>query len=293
MASIAVSRVNTQRRKKLKISFIVGQVIVFIIGVIMIYPLIWMFMSSFKESHTIFHTVNELIPRYWVLDNYINGWRGISNITFGRFFSNSAFLAVTGTVGAVMSSALVGYSFSRGQFRLRKPLFIAMLSTLMLPGQVLMIPQYLWFNMLGWVGSYMPLIVPAFFATSGFFVYLITNFISGIPKELDEAAKIDGCSFYGIFYRVILPLTVPAIITAGLFSFIWRWDDFLGPLLYVHRLSMFPASLALRMFSDPTAATDWGAVFAMSTISLLPAICIFIFFQKYLVEGISTSGLKG
>ena len=289
----AAKKVKISRSKSTNFSYLMGQVFVFAFGIIMIYPLIWMFMSSFKESHTIFHTVNELIPRTWVFDNYINGWRGISNITFGRFFANSAFLAITGTIGAVMSSALVGYSFARGQFRLRKPLFVAMLATLMLPAQVLMIPQYLWFNMLGWVGSYLPLIVPAYFAVSGFFVYLIANFISGIPKELDEAAKIDGCSFYGIFFRIILPLTVPAIITAGLFSFIWRWDDFLGPLLYVHRLPQFPASLALRMFSDPTAATDWGAVFAMSIISLAPAVAIFIFLQKYLVEGISTSGLKG
>jgi len=280
-----------QKRKLIK--QLIGQVIVFALGLVMIYPLIWMLSSSFKETSTIFHTASQLIPETIVFENFVNGWRGVSNTTFGTFFTNSFILSGLGTVGAVISSALVGYAFSRGQFVGKKILFALMLSTLMLPAQVLMVPQFLWFNTLGWIGSYNPLIVPAFFAISGFFVFLITNFINGIPKELDEAAKIDGCSFYGIFARIILPLSVPALITTSLFSFIWRWDDFMGPLIYIRRVPQFPASLALRMFADPAAATDWGAVFAMSTLSLVPAVAIFIFLQKYLVEGISTSGLKG
>jgi len=260
----------------------------------MIYPLLWMLSSSFKETGTIFATAAEIWPRYFTLQNYITGWNvGVGNTNFGVFFRNSAVIAVSATLGTVISSALVGYSFSRGNFWGKRALFVAMLSTLMLPPQILMIPQYLWFNNLGWVGTYLPLIVPFYFAVSGFFVYLITNFIDGIPRELDEAAKIDGCSFYGIFGRVIFPLTIPALITAGLFSFIWRWDDFLGPLLYLNRVAQFPASLALRMFTDPGAITDWGALFAMSVLSLLPTVLIFVFLQKYLVEGISTSGLKG
>jgi len=263
-------------------------------GFVMIYPLLWMLSSSFKETGTIFQTASELIPRYFTFENYITGWRsGVAGTNFGVFFRNSGIIAVSATIGTVLSSALVGYSFSRGNFRGKRVLFVAMLATLMLPPQILMIPQYLWFNWLGWVDTFAPLIVPFFFAVMGFFVYLITNFIDGIPRELDEAAKIDGCSFYGIFVRIIFPLSVPALITAGLFSFIWRWDDFLGPLLYLNRVSQFPASLALRMFTDPGAITDWGALFAMSTLSLVPTVLIFVFMQKYLVEGISTSGLKG
>ena len=253
-----------------------------------------MFSSSFKETGTIFSTAAELIPRYFTLENYMTGWSsGVAGTNFGIFFRNSAIIAVSATIGTVLSSALVGYSFSRGRFPGRNVLFVAMLATLMLPPQILMIPQYLWFNSLGWVDTYAPLIVPFFFAITGFFIFLIKNFIDGIPRELDEAAKIDGCSFYSIFGRVIFPLTVPALITASLFSFIWRWDDFLGPLLYLNRVARFPASLALRMFTDPGAITDWGALFAMSTLSLVPTVLIFIFFQKYLVDGISTSGLKG
>lgn len=163
----------------------------------------------------------------------------------------------------------------------------------MLPAQVLMIPQYLWYQKLGWIGTYVPLIVPYFFAIQGFFVYLMTNFIEGIPRELDEAAKIDGCSYWGIFVNIILPLMKPALVTGGIFSFMWRWDDFLSALLYVNKSSRYPVSLALKLFCDPGSSSDYGAMFAMGTLSILPAVCIFIFFQKYLVEGISTSGLKG
>ena len=168
-----------------------------------------------------------------------------------------------------------------------------MLLSMMLPAQVLMIPQYLWYQKLGWVGSYLPLIVPYFFAIQGFFVYLMTNFIDGIPKELDEAAKIDGCSYPQIFARVILPLITPALVTGGIFSFMWRWDDFLSALLYINKSSKDPVSLALKLFCDPGFSSDYGAMFAMASLTILPSVIIFIFFQKYLVEGISISGLKG
>jgi len=164
---------------------------------------------------------------------------------------------------------------------------------MMLPAQVLMIPQYLWFQKLGWVGSYKPLIIPYCFAIQGFFVYLISNFISGIPKDLDEAAKIDGCSYVSIFTKIILPLIKPALVTSSIFSFMWRWDDFLSALLYVNKSIRYPVSLALKLFCDPGSSSDYGAMFAMASLSILPSVLIFIFFQRYLVEGISTSGLKG
>jgi len=286
--------------RKKSISFYIGHVLKFTIGLIMIYPLIWMIMSSFKESATIFPTAGSLIPEVWDFSNWTRGWvqgtgariRGVP-ISFGTYFWNSARYAIVATIGVLISSVLVAYSFSRGKFLGKRLLFVLMLGTLMLPAQILMIPQFLWYHTLGWVGDYKPLIIPAFFATNGFFIFLITNFMNGIPRELDEAAKIDGCSFYGIFARIILPLSAPALITTGLFSFIWRWDDFLGPLLYIRTAGLFPASLALRMFADPAAATDWGALFAMSTLSLVPMVLIFLFMQRYLVEGISTSGLRG
>ena len=263
------------------------------IGLIMIYPLVWMVCSSFKPTSTIFQTAGSLIPEQFTLENYANGWRGIGAFTFGKFFCNSFFLVILATIGTLLSSAIVAYGFSRCNFKCKGILFAAMLVTMMLPAQVLMIPQYLWYQKLGWVGTYLPLIVPFFFATQGFFTYLMKNFIDGIPRELDEAAVIDGCSYYGVFGRIILPLMVPALITGAIFSFMWRWDDFLSALLYINSTENYPVCLALKLFCDPSSSSDYGAMFAMSPLSILPAVLIFIFFQKYLVEGISTSGLKG
>ena len=276
-----------------KISTVIYHVLVLGFGLMMIYPLIWMVMSSFKETNTIFATAGSLIPEKFTLQNYINGWKGFAKISFGVFFKNSLFISIVATIGTVISSALVAYGFARCEFKGKKLLFSAMLISMMLPAQVVMIPQYLWYQKLGWVGSYLPLIVPYFFAIQGFFVYLMINFIDGIPRELDEAAKIDGCSYYTIFSKIILPLISPALITAGIFSFMWRWDDFLSALLYVNESAKYPVSLALKLFCDPGSSSDYGAMFAMAFLSVLPAVIMFIFFQKYLVEGIATSGLKG
>ena len=274
-------------KAKKRIRDVVYHVIVFGIGILMIYPLIWMFMSSFKETKTIFQTAGSLIPNPFTLDNYINGLKGFAKVPFLVFFKNSLFISVVATIGTVISSAVVAYGFARFDFKGKKILFAAMLLSMMLPAQVLMIPQYLWYQKLGWVGTYLPLIVPYCFAIQGFFVYLIMNFINGIPTELDEAAKIDGCSYYSIFFRIIFPLVVPAL------SFMWRWEDFLSPLLYVNKSERYPISLALKLFCDPASTSDYGAMFSMSVLSILPLIIIFILLQKYLVDGIVSSGIKG
>ena len=192
---------------------IVYNICVSAIGIAMIYPLLWMVMSSFKESNTIFTTASSLIPEHFTLENYMNGWKGFGKVTFSTFFKNSLVISVIATFGTVMASSLVAYGFARFQFKGKKILFTAMLLSMMLPAQVLMIPQYLWYQKLGWVGTYLPLIVPYFFAIQGFFVYLMSNFISGIPYELDEAAKIDGCSYFGLYRYIIFPLIKPALVT--------------------------------------------------------------------------------
>jgi multiple sugar transport system permease protein len=252
-----------------------------------------MVMSSFKETNTIFTTSRNLIPVEFVLKNYVAGWKGFSRVSFATFFSNSFIISILSTIGTVTSSALVAFGFSRCKFKGKNILFTFMLASMMLPAQILMVPQYLWYNQLNWVGSYLPLIVPYCFAIQGFFVYLMKTFIDGIPKELDEAAKIDGCSYYTIFAKIIVPLIVPTLVTAAIFSFMWRWDDFLSALLYLNRTKMYPASIALKLFCDPSTSSDYGAMFAMSTLSVVPSMLIFLFFQRYLVEGISTTGIKG
>lgn len=272
---------------------IIYHVLVAIFGLIMLYPLIWMLMSSFKETDTIFRTAGTLIPEKFTFQNYLNGWKGMGGISFGRFFSNSLFITVLATIGTLLSSSCVAFGLSRCEFRGKGVLHVLMLASMMLPGQILMVPQYLWYQKLGWIGSYSPLIIPAWFATYGFFVFLFMNFIDGIPKELDEAAKMDGCSYYGTFARIILPLSTPAIITGAIFSFMWRMDDFMSALLYINDTEKYPVALALKLFSDPGSSSDYGAMFAMSVVSLIPIVLVFIIFQKYLVEGIASTGIKG
>ena len=272
---------------------IIYHVFVAIFGLIMLYPLIWMLMSSFKETDTIFRTAGTLIPEKFTFQNYLNGWKGMGGISFGRFFSNSLFITVLATIGTLLSSSCVAFGLSRCEFRGKGFLHVLMLASMMLPGQILMVPQYLWYQKLGWIGSYSPLIIPAWFATYGFFVFLFMNFIDGIPKELDEAAKMDGCSYYGTFARIILPLSTPAIITGAIFSFMWRMDDFMSALLYINDTEKYPVALALKLFSDPGSSSDYGAMFAMSVVSLIPIVLVFIIFQKYLVEGIASTGIKG
>ena len=276
-----------------KVKTVVFHVLVSIGGLIMVYPLLWMVLSSFKPTDMVLPTSGQLIPTTWTLDNYVNGWKGFMGYTFGTFFGNSFLIAFTATFGTLISSSFVAYALQRLHFRGKKLIFTLVLSTMMLPAQILMIPQFMWYRHLNWVGTYYPMILPYFFAIQGFFVYLIMNFIGGIPKDLDESAKIDGCSYYGTYFRIILPLIVPALVTSAIFSFIWRWDDYLSALLYVNRAYMRPVSLALQLFSDPSSGSDIGSTLAMSTLSIIPATIIFLIFQKSLVEGIATTGIKG
>lgn len=283
-----------KRRKKIAstIQGIIFHIIVIAIGFVMIYPLLWMLSSSFKGQSEIWTSVSSLIPEEITTENYRSGWKGFAGISFTTFFKNSLFVAVISTIASVFSSAVVAYGFARINFIGKRVWFALMLATMMLPVQVQIIPQYIVFSKLGWVNTYIPLILPHFFATP-FFVFMMVQFIRGIPIELEEAAQIDGCSRVGIFFRIILPLLKPALGTAAIFSFYWNWDDFLTPLIYLNDPEKYTASVALRSFADPSSVTNWGAVFAMGILALVPVFALFIVFQRYLVEGISTTGLKG
>lgn len=280
-----------QLRKKA--NTVLYHICICLLGFAMIYPLLWMFSSSFKQSSTIYQTLTQLIPENPTLENYINGWKGFSHTTFGVFIKNTLFVTVIATIGAIISSLMVAYSLSRLRFRLRKPLFALVVLTMMLPEQIMMIPQYLWYNQLGWVNTYLPLIIPHFFAVSGFFTYVFMNFIDGIPHELDEAASLDGCSKFTLFSRIIVPLTKPAIATVAILSFINRWNDYMSPLLYIKKTQNYTISIALKLYLDSTSSSDYGAMFAMAVISLIPLFIIFISMNKYLVDGVATSGIKG
>lgn len=265
---------------------------ILLFGFFMFYPVMWLIASSFKEHAEIFQNAHSLIPNQFHFENYAQGWKGFGGVTFGTFFKNSFIISSISTLGQIFSASLVAYGFSRIKFFGKKFWFKVMIITMLLPGQVLQIPQYLLFNKLGWIDTFKPLILPSFFA-GPFFIFLMVQFIQGLPIELDEAARIDGCDRYSIYFRIILPNIKPALITAGIFSFYWTWNNFLQALLYIQTIEKYPASLALQLFSDPTSVTHWGAMFAMAVLSLVPIFLIFITFQKHLVEGISTTGLKG
>ena len=281
---------KTQNKKLFRSGMYHLAVILF--GFIMLYPILWLFASSLKGPDEIWTNAASLIPKNLTFSNYSQGWAGFGGVTFTTFYINSFIYAGIGTIGWVFSSAIIAYGFARVRFAGRTFWFTIMMLTLMLPNQVQLIPQYIVFSWLGWINTFYPLLLPRFFGNA-FFIFLIMQFIRGIPIELDEAAEIDGCSKVGIFFRIVLPLITPAMITAAIFSFYWTWEDFLTPLIYLNDPKLFTVSVALRSFSDPAGATDWGAIFAMSFLSLVPVFIIFVIFQRYLVQGISTSGLKG
>jgi multiple sugar transport system permease protein len=259
---------------------------------VMLYPILWMIASSFKPGDEVFANVTSLIPRRFTLDNYVQGWAGFGGIPFITFFRNSLIYSVAGTILVVCSSAFSAYGFARLNFAGRRFWFVLMLLTLMLPVQVQVIPEYIVFSKLGLLNTFWPLLLPRI-GGQAFFIFMIMQFIRGIPRELDDAAAIDGCGEIGIFWRIVVPLITPAVMTAAIFSFYFTWGDFLGPLIYLNDPRLYTISVALRTYSDPAGVSNWGAIFAMATLALVPVFGVFIFFQRYLVEGISTAGLSG
>jgi len=272
---------------------ILYHIIITTLGLLMLYPILWMIASSFKDNTEIFSNAHSLISAKLLnIRNYIEGWKGFGDVTFAVYFKNSLIISSVSAIGQVLLSGFVAYGFARTKFIGKKILFGLVIVTMLIPRQILMVPQYILFNKLGWINSFKPLILPNFFPLP-FFIFLCLQFIQGLPIELDEAAKIDGCGKYSIYFRIILPNIKPALITCFIFSFYWTWQDFLSPLIYIESNKLYPVSLALKMFSDPSSVTNWGAMFAMSTLSIAPAFIIFLFFQRYLVEGITTTGIKG
>ncbi|QLD28570.1 carbohydrate ABC transporter permease [Micromonospora carbonacea subsp. aurantiaca] len=264
------------------------------IVVVVLYPLFWMIGTSVKSQQEIVSNIG-LLPKEFTPGNYVDGWTNF-DLSFGRFFLNSAMVSLLTVVGNAVSCLLAAYAFARLRFRLRGMWFAIMIGTLLLPGHVLIVPQYILFRSLGLVGGewpYLPLLIPQFLATEAFFVFLMVQFMRGIPRELDEAAKIDGASAFGIFRHVILPLSRPALVTTAIFSFIWTWNDFFRQLVFLSSLEDYTVPVALTLFIDSTSQSAVGPMFAMSVLSLLPVFLFFLAFQRMLVEGINTSGLKG
>jgi multiple sugar transport system permease protein len=262
------------------------------VGVFMIYPIVWMLVSSFKPEYLIFSDPG-LWPKEVTLDNYRNGWQVVRNITFGLFFRNSFIIAGIAVLANLITCSMAAYAFARINFPLRRIFFACMLVTVMLPTHVTLVPRYAIFHSLDWIDTYLPLLVPKVLATDSFFIFLLVQFIRGIPKDLDESARIDGAGPIRIFYLIVIPLAVPALITTAIFTFIWTWDDFFSQMLYLNTVTNFTVPLGLRLFIDSQGKSSWGAVFAMSVLSMVPITLVFFFFQRYIVDGIATTGIKG
>jgi multiple sugar transport system permease protein len=268
----------------------VKHIVLIAASLVMIYPLLWLIVSSFRPTDVIFRT-----PGLWLNDlyvqNYGQGWNALS-YPFSQYIINSLIVVAGAIAGNLFACTLAAYAFARLQFRLKALWFAIMLMTIMLPFHVVVVPQYIIFNALGFVNTFVPLILPKFLATDAFFVFLMVQFIRGIPRELDEAARIDGCGHWKIFSRVMLPLMGPAIATTAIFTFIWTWSEFFTSLIYLTDPDKYTVPVALRSFLDTTSGSNWGAMFAMSIVSLVPIFLAFLFGQRYLVKGIATTGGK-
>lgn len=294
MVAVTAPPTATAERRQARSRSIIRLIVLLAILAVVLYPLFWMIGSSVKSQEEVVNNVG-LLPEAFTPGNYTQGWTNF-DVSFGRFFLNSAMVSLLTVVGNGVSCLLAAYAFARLKFRLRGVWFAVMIGTLLLPGHVLIVPQYILFRTLGLVGGdwpYLPLLIPQFLATEAFFVFLMVQFMRGIPRELDEAARIDGAGAFGIFRHVILPLSRPALVTTAIFSFIWTWNDFFRQLVFLSDLDDYTVPVALTLFIDSTSQSAVGPMFAMAVLSLLPVFGFFVAFQRMLVEGINTSGLKG
>lgn len=260
-----------------------------IFSLVTLFPLIWMISTSLKSGDVIFEIPPHFLPDGMHWENY---WRAVLEINFLNLFKNTMVITFLQLVSNVFVSAFVAYGFARFDFPGRNIWFLLVLSTIMLPGEVTMIPVFIGFSEIGWGNSIMPLVIPGFFGGAPVFIFLLRQFFLSVPKDLEESAVIDGANSFKIFYRIFIPLSVPALMTIGIFSFQGSWNDLLGPLIYLNDVDKFTLTLGLSMFKG-VMKVEWGPLMAGSIMALLPVLIVFFLAQKYFVEGIKLSGIKG
>ncbi|PRZ16755.1 carbohydrate ABC transporter permease [Nesterenkonia sandarakina] len=280
----------TRRPMKQRVRSVVKHVLLIALSLIMIYPLIWLVVSSLKPNAQIFTDLS-IFTTDLSLDNYVEGWDA-QFLPFHIYLMNSSILVIGAIIGNLISCSMAAYAFARLDFRFRNLTFAIMLGTILLPFHVVLVPQFILFRELGWLDTFLPLVVPKFLATEAFFVFLMVQFIRSLPNELYEAARIDGAGHIRQFVQVTLPLMVPALATTTIFTFIWTWADFFGPLIYLRSPENYVVPQALTMFIDGQSTSNFGAMFAMSVVSLIPMFIAFLIGQKFLVKGFAKSGIK-
>ncbi|WP_417689247.1 carbohydrate ABC transporter permease [Roseibium sp.] len=275
-----------------RISAAIRYTLLVVVGFVMLYPLIWLIGASLKTNSEIFANPG-FIPTDPTFDGYIHGWKTSTPYSFGHFFWNTFLIILPKTIGTAISCTAVAYGFARFEFPGKKFLFATLIATLLLPNVVTRIPQYLLFRDLGWLDSFLPLWVPSALAGDAFFVFMLVQFLRAIPRDMEEAARVDGANSLQTLVFIVVPMLAPALISVCLFQFMWTMNDFLGPLIYISSVDKYPISLALKLSIDTTEAFEWNRILAMSVLALAPALIVFFMAQKYFIEGISTGGVKG
>ncbi|MBI4116029.1 MAG: carbohydrate ABC transporter permease [Candidatus Omnitrophica bacterium] len=286
-----IERLKRQARIKIQLKQFLAYLFLAVGALTMIGPFLWMITTSLKSPGAVFSYDRvwwkDWIPTQFVWQNYVNAWKAVP---FARFYLNSIFVSICITIGNVITSAMAAYAFARLQFPGRDKLFFGYLATMMVPGAVTMIPVFILLRYLGWIDTYKAMILPGVFAAYG--TFLLRQFFLTLPKELEDAAKIDGCSYFGIFWRIILPLSKPALATLTTFTFMGSWMNFMWPLIVINTHSKFTLPVGLAYFQS-LYTTDWTLLMAGSLMMILPILIVFIVNQRYFVEGIKLTGIKG
>jgi oligogalacturonide transport system permease protein len=279
-------------RRQARVSAAIRYALLIVVGFIMIYPLLWLIGASFKTNEEMFAS-----PWFWpqnpTWQGFIDGWNTSTPYNFAHFFLNSMQIVIPKVIGTAVSATLVAYGFARFEFPGKKVLFAILIATLLLPDVVTRIPQYLLFRELGWLDTYLPLVVPSWFAWEAFFVFMLIQFMRSIPRDMEEAARVDGANTFQVLIYIVVPVMMPALISVMLFQFMWTMNDFLGPLIYISTVEKYPISLALKLSIDATEAFNWNSILAMTVLALTPSLIVFFLAQKSFIEGISTGGTKG
>ncbi|MBM7692063.1 multiple sugar transport system permease protein [Peribacillus deserti] len=288
----AASPVKEKKTRSMKVGKRIERIstyaLLVILSTVFIFPFLWLIGTSLKPENEAMTFPPTLIPKVWDFANYKDVFTLVS---FGKYYLNSIIVSFFVVLGTVLSSTIVAYGFARIKGKGRNFWFVILLGTMMLPPQVTMIPVYMIFSKLGWINTFLPLIVPSFFG-SAYFIFLLRQFFKTIPKELEESAYLDGCGTFGIFWRIVLPLSVPSVITVALLSFMWTWNDFLYPLIYLNDDAKYTLALGILQFKG-ALLIEWGPMMAASVLIILPLIILFFVGQKYFVQGIATTGGKG
>lgn len=280
------------KKTRERLSTILRYTVLVLVGFVMFYPMLWMIGASFKASNNETYSTISFLPEAPSIQPYIDAWTATGN-PYSLYLINSFKIVIPKVIGAVVSSVLTAYGFSRFDFPGKKAWFSILLATLFLPQVVLNIPQFLLFRSWGWTNSFLPLTVPAFFGAEPYFIFMLVQFMRSVSRELEEAAEIDGCNSFQRLLYIVVPMVKPTIVSVALFQFMWGFNDFQGPLIYIDSVKKYPTSLGLRLLTDAETGFEWNKVLALSVITLIPSLVIFFLAQDQFVVGIAAGGIKG